>query len=127
MLTQQELLVSELMGIMLSILASKDDRLKKVSTTDYVSMHIIMLTLQIEKLQNTLSTKKNLLEFRRPIRLPLDPAVVVTGIVAENASMFKSALTPAKLGFKTTSDSLYWVSTSPLASFPGLPLPLYHS
>lgn len=30
MLTQQELLVSELMSIMLSILNSKDDRLKKV-------------------------------------------------------------------------------------------------
>lgn len=31
MLIQQELLVSELMGIMLSILNSKDDRPKKVS------------------------------------------------------------------------------------------------
>lgn len=31
MLTQQELLVSELMGIMLSILNSKDDRPKKVN------------------------------------------------------------------------------------------------
>ena len=30
MLTQQELLVSELMGIMMSILSSKDDRPKKV-------------------------------------------------------------------------------------------------
>ena len=30
MLTQQELLVSELMGIMLAILNSKEDRLKKV-------------------------------------------------------------------------------------------------
>lgn len=68
--------------------------------------------LQIEKLRSTLSLKKNLLEFRRPIRLPLDPATIVTGIVAENASMFKSALTPAKLGFKTTSGSLYWVSTN---------------
>ena len=30
MLTQQELLVSELMGIMMAITTSKDDRLKKV-------------------------------------------------------------------------------------------------
>lgn len=70
------------------------------------------MIVQIEKLRNTLSQKKNLLEFRRPIRLPLDPAVKVTGVLAENASMFKSALTPAKLGFKTTSDSIYWVSVS---------------
>lgn len=34
MLTQQELLVSELMGIMLNILGSKDDRPKKVSERD---------------------------------------------------------------------------------------------
>ena len=33
----------------------------------------------------------------------------VHGIVAENASMFKSALTPAKLGFKTVDNNLYWV------------------
>ena len=66
--------------------------------------------LQIEKLRTTLSNKKNLLQFKRPIRLPLDPMVRVTGVLAENASMFKSALTPAKLGFKTTTDDVYWVS-----------------
>lgn len=65
---------------------------------------------QIEKLRSTLSSKKNLLEFRRPIRLPLDPGVKVTGILPDNASMFKSALTPAKLGFKKTDGSTYWVS-----------------
>ncbi len=64
---------------------------------------------QIEKLRAILASKKNLLQFRRPIRLPLDPAVKVTGILADNASMFKSALTPAKLGFKTMDDNIYWV------------------
>lgn len=115
MLTQQELLVSELMGIMLSILGSKDDRLKKVSLLCAMcyrshSSYVLCVIEQIEKLRSTLSSKEHLLEFRRPIRLPLDPATVVTGIVAENASMFKSALTPAKLGFKTTTNSIYWVS-----------------
>lgn len=46
MLTQQELLVSELMGIMLSILNSKDDRPKKVGvvlTDNYeVSYHALV-------------------------------------------------------------------------------------
>jgi len=65
--------------------------------------------LQIEKLRFALSSKSNLLKFKRPIRLPLDPVVKVYGIVAENASMFKSALTPARLGFKTADNSLYWV------------------
>lgn len=75
-----------------------------------LSLLALILILQIEKLRNTLSSKKNLLEFQRPIRLPLDPAVKVTGILADNASMFKSALTPAKLGFKTIDDNIYWVS-----------------
>ncbi len=65
--------------------------------------------MQIEKLRAALSSKSNLLQFKRPIRLPLDPAVKVYGIIAENASMFKSALTPAKLGFKTVNNDLYWV------------------
>lgn len=38
MLTQQELLVSELMGIMLSILNSKDDRPKKVRYSVLVAL-----------------------------------------------------------------------------------------
>lgn len=104
--------MSELMGIMLTILGSKDDRPKKVSCYGAKYTLLMLVTEQIEKLRNTLSTKKNLLEFRRPIRLPLDPATVVTGLVAENASMFKSALNPAKLAFTTTSGALYWVSTS---------------
>ena len=115
MLTQQELLVSELMGIMTSILNSKDDRPKKVRYSDScVGMDGISTHSQIEKLRNTLSSKKNLLEFRRPIRLPLDPGVTVTGILADNASIFKSALTPAKLGFKTKDGNIYWVCISTL-------------
>lgn len=90
-----------------------------------LNLHLsLFICLQIEKLRNTLSYKKNLLEFRRSIRLPLDPVVKVTGIVAENASMFKSALTPAKLCFKTTSNNIYWVSAQPQVRL-GLGMTLY--
>jgi hypothetical protein len=34
----------------------------------------------------------------------------VTGILSEQASLFKSALIPAKLGFKTEDGDIYWVS-----------------
>lgn len=51
MLTQQELLVSELMGIMLGIQNSKDDRLKKVG---WLSMYPCGSTgvLTVHRLRN---------------------------------------------------------------------------
>ena len=94
MIIQQELLVAELMGIMTTVSNSKDDRPKRE-----------------EKLRGLLSSRPALLRFHQPIRLPLDPRIRVSGIIAEQASLFKSALTPARLGFKTTDNGVYWVSS----------------
>ncbi|XP_053672857.1 phosphatidylinositol 3-kinase catalytic subunit type 3 [Anopheles nili] len=48
------------------------------------------------------STKFNFNHFG-PIVFPLDPSVQINGIVAEKVSLFKSALMPSKLTFRTTS------------------------
>ena len=64
----------------------------------------------MEKLRSMLSARKSLVRFHHPIRLPLDPVCRVVGILAEDASLFKSALMPAKLGFRTTEEETYWVS-----------------
>lgn len=42
-----------------------------------------------------------------PRPLPLDPEIFIKGIVASKVSLFKSALTPAKLTFLTTTDKEY--------------------
>lgn len=63
----------------------------------------------MEKLRSMLSARKSLVRFHHPIRLPLDPVCRVVGILAEDASLFKSALMPAKLGFRTTDEETYWV------------------
>ena len=63
----------------------------------------------MEKLRSMLSARESLVHFRHPIRLPLDPGCRVVGILAEEASLFKSALMPARLGFRTTEDQTYWV------------------
>ena len=77
----------------------------------YYHIHISnILIFQIHKLRSILSTRPELLRFRHPIRLPLDPSVKVTGILAEQASLFKSALIPAKLGFMREDGDVYWVS-----------------
>lgn len=125
MLVQQDLLVSELKEIMTTINTSKEDRPKRVSLLHALSGLISptkcrlfdsfntsthYFSFQIQKLRGILSTRPELLQFRHPIRLPLDPAIKVTGILSEQASLFKSALIPAKLGFKTEDNDIYWVS-----------------
>lgn len=95
MIIQQELLVAELMAIITTISNSKDDRPKKE-----------------EKLRALLSSRPSLVRFHLPIRLPLDPRVRVSGIITDKASLFKSALTPAKLGFKTIEGTVYWVGAT---------------
>ena len=64
----------------------------------------------MDKLRSMLSARKSLVRFHHPIRLPLDPVCRVVGILAEEASLFKSALMPARLGFRTTEEETYWVS-----------------
>ena len=95
MIVQQELLVAELMRIMTTISSSKKERPERE-----------------ELLRATLASKPSLLKFQRPVRLPLDPRVRVTGVISEQASLFKSKLTPARVGFHTTDNDIYWVSVS---------------
>lgn len=65
---------------------------------------------RIEKLQTLLADpeafKFNFANFE-PLALPLDPEVIVTGIIPERASLFKSALEPSRLTFKTTTNEEY--------------------
>ena len=129
MLIQQDLLVSELREIMTAINTSKEDRLKRVSRVRVVAAPYVRVVstcrfinvlslcfdptchpfFQIQKLRSILATRPELLKFRHSIRLPLDPSVKVTGILAEQASLFKSNLIPAKLGFMREDGDVYWV------------------
>ncbi|XP_056379213.1 phosphatidylinositol 3-kinase catalytic subunit type 3 [Hyla sarda] len=61
-----------------------------------------------ERLQALLADneKMNLSEIE-PIPLPLEPQVKIRGIIPEKASLFKSALMPAKLYFKTEDGGKY--------------------
>uniref|UniRef100_F6ZM84 Phosphatidylinositol 3-kinase catalytic subunit type 3 n=1 Tax=Xenopus tropicalis TaxID=8364 RepID=F6ZM84_XENTR len=61
-----------------------------------------------ERLQALLgdNEKMNLSEFE-PIPLPLEPQVKIRGIIPEKATLFKSALMPAKLYFKTEDGGRY--------------------
>uniref|UniRef100_A0A182JSA1 Phosphatidylinositol 3-kinase catalytic subunit type 3 n=1 Tax=Anopheles christyi TaxID=43041 RepID=A0A182JSA1_9DIPT len=52
------------------------------------------------------ATKFNFNSFG-PIVFPLDPSVQITGIAAEKVSLFKSALMPSKLTFRTTTGKDY--------------------
>ena len=42
-----------------------------------------------------------------PIPLPLDPDCMIKGIVAEEATLFNSALQPCRLNFRTTDNKEY--------------------
>ena len=44
-------------------------------------------------------TKFNFMNFSPPLKHPLDPNVIVKGIIPDNATLFKSSLTPARLTF----------------------------
>ncbi|KAF2456310.1 phosphatidylinositol 3-kinase-like protein [Lineolata rhizophorae] len=57
---------------------------------------------KIERLRRLLADPKNdLASFDSPLPLPLDPNVSVTGIVPEQANVFKSSLFPLLIHFKT--------------------------
>ncbi|XP_061516913.1 phosphatidylinositol 3-kinase catalytic subunit type 3 [Anopheles gambiae] len=66
-----------------------------------------------EKFQQFLaeSSSSNVTKFNfnnfGPIVFPLDPSIQITGIAAEKVSLFKSALMPSKLTFRTTSGTDY--------------------
>ncbi|KAF6199318.1 hypothetical protein GE061_007344 [Apolygus lucorum] len=67
-------------------------------------------TKKTEKLQALLADpeqfKINFSNFE-PFPLPLEPSVMVKAILPEKATLFKSALTPAKLTFVTTDNNEY--------------------
>ncbi|KAA8533154.1 hypothetical protein F0562_033313 [Nyssa sinensis] len=59
---------------------------------------------KIEKLRQLLSgLLSELTYFEEPIRSPLVPGVLITGIVPSESSIFKSALHPLRLTFRTAS------------------------
>lgn len=67
-------------------------------------------TKKAEKLQQLLADpdvfKFNFTKFD-PIPFPLDPDIIIAGIVPEKGSLFKSALEPARLHFKTETNEEY--------------------
>lgn len=59
---------------------------------------------KIEKLRQLLSgLLSELTYFDKPIRSPLSPNVLITGIVPSESSIFKSALSPLRLAFRTST------------------------
>nr|GEY03891.1 phosphatidylinositol 3-kinase, root isoform isoform X1 [Tanacetum cinerariifolium] len=60
---------------------------------------------KIEKLRHLLSgLLSELTYFEEPIRSPLAPTVLITGIIPSDSSIFKSALHPLRLAFRTSDD-----------------------
>ncbi|KAI0130200.1 phosphatidylinositol 3 [Xylariales sp. AK1849] len=63
---------------------------------------------KIDKVKNFLADAKNeLLTIEPPVPLPLDPSVIVTGVVPEETRVFKSSLSPIMVTFKTESGGKY--------------------
>lgn len=63
---------------------------------------------KIEILRNMLADPKHdLLSFEPPLPLPLDPDVKIKAIIPEDASVFKSSLSPLHLHFKKDTGELY--------------------
>ncbi|MCL7047423.1 hypothetical protein MKW94_007504, partial [Papaver nudicaule] len=59
---------------------------------------------KIEKLRQLLSgLLSELTHFEEPIRSPLNPGVLISGIIPAESSIFKSALHPLRLTFRTTT------------------------
>lgn len=60
---------------------------------------------KIERLKKYLADPKNeLIKIDPPLPLPLDPAIMVTGIDPEDASVFKSSLSPLLLNFRVAAN-----------------------
>lgn len=69
-------------------------------------------TKKIEKLQTILASQQARHRFsfsaRDPLPLPLDPEVKIVDVVASEATLFKSAMMPAKLAFRLSDGSVYY-------------------
>ncbi|KAH6651865.1 phosphatidylinositol 3 [Truncatella angustata] len=63
---------------------------------------------KIDRVKAFLADSKNeLLSIDPPVPLPLDPFVLVTGVVPEETRVFKSSLSPIMVTFKTASGGKY--------------------
>ena len=66
------------------------------------------ISKKVEKVKAFLADPKNeIASIDPPIPLPLDPSVMVTGVVPEETRVFKSSLSPIMVTFKTISGSKY--------------------
>lgn len=70
-------------------------------------------TKKIEKLQRILASPEPQHRFNfsqyEPLPLPLNPEIKIVGVAAKEATLFKSAMMPAKLAFYTTDGSIYYM------------------
>lgn len=94
-LRQQDFVV-KLVEIMKDVARESGNRLKK-----------------IEKLQKILASPEPQHRFNfsqsEPLPLPLNPDIKVVGVAAKEATLFKSAMMPAKLAFHTVDGSIYYM------------------
>ncbi|KKA26434.1 hypothetical protein TD95_000137 [Thielaviopsis punctulata] len=80
--------------------------LSKISTEVKVSGETI--PRKIERVKVFLGDAKNELTLiNPPLPLPLDPNVLVTGVVPDETNVFKSSLCPIKVTFRTTTGATY--------------------
>jgi phosphatidylinositol 3-kinase len=91
-LKRQGHLVEKLTSICADLRSSKDSRPKK-----------------IEWLQSYIADPRNGICSFPPLTLPLDPAITVNGIIAEDSSIFKSQLLPLRITFHCVDNSKYKV------------------
>ena len=62
---------------------------------------------KIENLKQALQSNSALVNFEEPFPLPLDPTIIICGILPEKATLFKSSLMPARLAFRTNDNKEY--------------------
>ncbi|XP_065836235.1 phosphatidylinositol 3-kinase catalytic subunit type 3-like [Oscarella lobularis] len=88
MIKRQRNLVDQLVGIARKLSTSRESRPKRIE--------MLKSLLDVEALKSF-----------DPLPLPVDPEVKVTGIIAEEAHVFKSALMPIKISFRTDKNEKY--------------------
>ncbi|QIX01273.1 hypothetical protein AMS68_006790 [Peltaster fructicola] len=90
-LRRQGEFITVLSKISSDVRSSRTDRLKK-----------------IEQFRKTLADPKSeMLDIDPPLPLPLDPEVLITGVIPDACSVFKSSLFPLSLKFNTASGEPY--------------------
>ncbi|KAL2888256.1 Phosphatidylinositol 3 [Ceratocystis lukuohia] len=80
--------------------------LSKISTEVKLSNETI--ARKVDRVKVFLADPKNeLLEIKPPLPLPLDPSILITGVVPEETTVFKSSLCPIKVTFATHNGPNY--------------------